>query len=69
MIPALYKIFGKDVIMQFGGGIHWHPKGTRYGARGARQALEATIKGISLKEYAKSHRELREVIDKFSCEI
>jgi len=34
----------------------------------ARQALEATIRGIPLKEYAKSHRELREVLDKFAYE-
>jgi ribulose-bisphosphate carboxylase large chain len=68
MIPALYKIFGNDVIMQLGGGIHWNPRGTRYGAMGARQALEATIARIPLKEYAKSHRELREVLDKFSHE-
>jgi ribulose-bisphosphate carboxylase large chain len=24
MIPDLYSIFGKEVIMQFGGGIHAH---------------------------------------------
>lgn len=68
MIPALYKIFGKDVIMQFGGGIHWNPRGTRAGAMGARQALDAVMLGKSLVEYAKSHRELQEVVDKFSHE-
>jgi ribulose-bisphosphate carboxylase large chain len=68
MIPALYKIFGKDVIMQFGGGIHWNPRGTRYGAMGARQALEAVMRGVSIKEYAKSHKELQEVVNKFSHE-
>jgi len=65
MIPELYKIFGDDVVLQFGGGIHGHPKGTRAGAGAARQALEATMNKISLKEYAKTHKELREAFEKF----
>ena len=44
--------------MQAGGGIHGHPGGTRKGAMAMRQALDATLKGISLDEYAKDHVEL-----------
>jgi ribulose-bisphosphate carboxylase large chain len=65
MIPDLYTIFGKDVIMQFGGGIHAHPMGTTAGATACRQALEATLEGISLQEYAKNHKELGVAIDKW----
>ena len=65
MAPALYKIMGKDVIMQFGGGIHGHPKGTISGAKAARQAVDAAMKGISLEEYAKSHKELGETLEKW----
>lgn len=65
MIPALYKIFGKDVIMQFGGGIHGHPKGTIPGAIAARQALDAALKNISLEKYAQSHKELGEALEKW----
>ena len=65
MAPALYKIFGKDVIMQFGGGIHGHPGGTISGAAAARQAVDAAVKGIELREYAKSHKELREALEKW----
>lgn len=65
MIPKLYKIFGNDVILQFGGGIHWNPRGTIYGAMATKQALDATLKGIPLKEYAKTHQELKEAIEKF----
>ncbi|MDD5133687.1 MAG: type III ribulose-bisphosphate carboxylase [Candidatus Nanoarchaeia archaeon] len=61
-IPALYKLFGNDVIMQMGGGIHWNPLGTKYGAMGARQALEATIKGIPLEEYAVHHKALQQAL-------
>lgn len=64
-IPKLYQYFGKDVVFQFGGGVHWHPKGSRYGAMGVRQALEAVLQGIPLKEYAKTHKELEEAIEKF----
>jgi ribulose 1,5-bisphosphate carboxylase large subunit-like protein len=31
----------------------------------ARQAVEATLNGISLKDYAKNHRELNETLAKF----
>ncbi len=64
-IPKLVKNFGNDLIMQFGGGIHSHPNGTGAGARAAKQALNATIKGINLKKYAKTHAELRLAIEKW----
>lgn len=65
MIPELVKIFGKDIIMQFGGGIHAHPMGTRAGAAACRQALDAALKDISLKEAAKRNKELRAAIKKW----
>jgi ribulose-bisphosphate carboxylase large chain len=65
MIPDLYSIFGKDVIMQFGGGIHAHPMGTAAGATACRQALDATLEGISLQDYAKDHKELEVAIGKW----
>ncbi len=65
MIPALYKQFGKDIALQFGGGIHAHPRGTRAGAKAAVQALEATLKGIPLQKYATGRHELAEAIRKW----
>jgi len=65
MVPELTKIFGKDVIMQFGGGIHAHPLGTVSGAMACRQAVDASLDGISLKEYAKTHSELKAALDKW----
>jgi len=64
-IPKLVKNLGNDVIIQMGGGLHSHPNGTGAGARAAKQALNATIKKISLKKYAKDHAELRLAIDKW----
>jgi ribulose-bisphosphate carboxylase large chain len=59
LVPALLEIFGKDVVIQAGGGIHGHPEGTVAGAKAMRQAVDAASKGIILEEYAKTHRELR----------
>ena len=64
-VPKLVEIMGKDIIIQFGGGIHGHPRGTRAGATAVRQAIEATEGGVSLEEYAKTHKELRIAIKKW----
>jgi ribulose-bisphosphate carboxylase large chain len=58
LVPALLEIFGNDVVLQAGGGIHGHPDGTVCGAKAMRQAVDATLEGKSLDEYAKSHKEL-----------
>jgi ribulose-bisphosphate carboxylase large chain len=63
LVPALLDIFGKDVIIQAGGGIHGHPDGTKTGALAMRHAVDAVLKGISLEEYAKTHVELRGALD------
>jgi ribulose-bisphosphate carboxylase large chain len=65
MVPALVKGLGNNIVIQAGGGVHWHPKGTKFGAMGLRQAVDAVEKGVSLQEYAKTHQELQDVIDKF----
>jgi ribulose-bisphosphate carboxylase large chain len=48
MVPALTRMMGFDIIVQMGGGIHGHPKGTRAGAAAARAAVEAVAAGIPL---------------------
>lgn len=63
--PYLIHHLGRNIIMQFGGGIHGHPKGTIAGATAARQAVDATLKGFSLEEYAKNHKELAQVLEKW----
>ncbi len=61
-VPFLIKHLGKDLAIQAGGGIHGHPLGTEAGARAMRQAIDATLKNISLNEYAKTHVELEEAL-------
>jgi ribulose-bisphosphate carboxylase large chain len=62
LIPALINFFGIDFVIQAGGGIHGHPKGTICGAKAMRQAVKATLQGISLKEYAETHKELLDAL-------
>ncbi len=64
-IDAVVKVHTKDVVIQAGGGVHGHPKGTYYGAKAMRQAVEAVEKGISIPEYAKTHEELKMAIEKW----
>lgn len=59
LVPALIKFFGEDFAIQAGGGIHGHRDGTVAGATAMRQAVDATLEGISLREYAREHRELK----------
>ena len=63
VVPALMKYFGKDFVIQAGGGIHGHTNGTVSGATAVRQAVDATLQNISLKDYAKTHKELQIALD------
>ena len=63
LVPALMEFFGKDFVIQAGGGIHGHTGGTVSGAKAMRQAVNATLDGISLKEYAETHKELRVALE------
>ncbi len=65
LVPELLKIFGVDVIIQAGGGVHGHPDGTEAGAKAMRQAIEAAMKGISLREYAEEHSELKMALERW----
>ena len=62
-VPFLIRHLGKDLVIQAGGGIHGHPAGTAAGATAMRQAVDAVMKGETLKEYAKDHKELREALE------
>lgn len=69
--PTLLKPFidvmgNVDFITTMGAGAHAHPNGTREGAIALVQACEAYQKGITIQEYAKTHRELEVAISFFS---
>jgi len=58
MVPKIMQELGNDIVIGSGGGIHAHPNGPVAGGKAFRQSIEATMKGISLEEYAKTHKEL-----------
>jgi len=58
MVPKVMKDLGNNIVIGSGGGIHAHPQGPVAGGKAFRQAIDATMKGIPLKEVAKEHPEL-----------
>lgn len=62
LVPALIDIFGVDFVIQAGGGIHGHPDGSKAGAEAMRQAVEAKLESVSLREYAEDHPELAKAL-------
>jgi ribulose-bisphosphate carboxylase large chain len=63
LVPDLMGFFGNDFVIQAGGGIHGHADGTVSGAMAMRQAVDAVLHGVSLKEYAESHKELQVALE------
>ncbi len=59
ILQKLVRVMGKDIIAQAGAGVGAHPLGIEAGAKSMRQAIEAIMKKIDLKEYAKTHNELK----------
>jgi ribulose-bisphosphate carboxylase large chain len=59
------QVLGTDLVVQAGGGVHGHPKGTRAGAKAMVQAAEAAFQNISPSEYAKTHPELALALEKW----
>ena len=62
-VPLLVKDLGIHIAIGAGGAIHAHPMGPRAGAKAFRQAIEATLKGIPLEEYAADHMELKAALE------
>ncbi len=62
LVPSLIGFFGKEFVIQAGGGIHGHPDGTLAGATAMRQAVAATLRDIPLTGQAEKHSELRKAL-------
>ncbi|MGB7156650.1 MAG: ribulose-bisphosphate carboxylase large subunit family protein [Tepidisphaeraceae bacterium] len=54
-----------DLLYMAGGGIMAHPSGPAAGVAALRQAWEAAMAGVEINEFAKTHSELRQQIEKF----
>jgi ribulose-bisphosphate carboxylase large chain len=65
LVEPLVKIAGTNIQIQAGGGVAGHPEGVRGGSKALSQAVDAAYQGITLAEYAKDHKELREALTKW----
>src|SRR3989344_5931302 len=65
LVSQIIKMLGNDIMVQCGGGVLGHPSGIEAGAMALRQAIDATSNNISLKEYAKTHIELKVALGKW----
>ncbi|MDG6929240.1 MAG: type III ribulose-bisphosphate carboxylase [Nitrososphaerota archaeon] len=65
LIPPVLDMLGTNIVVQIGGGIWGHPSGGKAGAEAMRDAIDAYMKKISLEEYARKSRPLREALKKW----
>lgn len=64
-LPMVIEALGPNIVLQLGGGTLGHPDGPAAGAKAVRQAIDAIMQGISLDEYAKTHKELARALEKW----
>lgn len=62
IVDQIMKMFGTNIMIQLGGGVHGHPKGSYAGAKAMRAAVEAYLDKISVEEKAKTCPELKEAM-------
>lgn len=65
-VPTWERLQSPDLIFLAGGGLFAHPGGIAAGVKALRQSWEAAMGGVPLDVAAKTHRELREALEKFA---
>lgn len=63
LVPLLINDFGKDSVINAGGGVHGHPDGAIGGGKAFQTAVEAVLAGSTLVEFAQNSPELKQAID------
>ncbi|MGM7720070.1 2,3-diketo-5-methylthiopentyl-1-phosphate enolase [Metabacillus sp. Hm71] len=63
LVPLLIHDFGKDSVINAGGGVHGHPNGAIGGGQAFRAAIDAVLSGVSLHEAATESADLNLAID------
>ena len=69
-VPMVIEDLGVNVMIGTGGGVHAFPEehgGPPAGARAFRLAINASVQGISLKEYAQDHPELKVALEQWGA--
>jgi ribulose-bisphosphate carboxylase large chain len=62
IVDLIFKLLGTNIMIQLGGGVHGHPKGSHAGAVAMRAAVEAYLDKVSAEEKAKTCPELKEAL-------
>ncbi|KIL45869.1 2,3-diketo-5-methylthiopentyl-1-phosphate enolase [Jeotgalibacillus soli] len=62
LVPQLIHDFGKDQVINAGGGVHGHPDGAVAGGKSFRQAVDSIIEGKSLEDVLDEKKELKTAI-------
>jgi ribulose-bisphosphate carboxylase large chain len=65
-VPDVVGAAGRDVMLLIGAGAFEHPGGVEAGARSVRQAVDAVVGGIALKEAAQDAPELAAALSHFA---
>jgi len=65
LVPQLYHDFGKDSVINAGGGIHGHALGAIGGGSAFRQAVDGVLAGKTLSEQAETNPELKLAIEQW----
>jgi len=69
MVPRLLADYGRDVVINAGGGIHGHAQGPRAGARAMRQAVDLALAGHPFTEpLPDGHEELAAAIGQWGAQ-
>ena len=64
-VEEIIKDIGCDCAISAGGAIRGHSMGAIAGAKALRQAIDAVVSGVSLKDHASSHEELKAALEKW----
>lgn len=66
LIPKILELNRSfDLVIQVGGGVLGHPNGPKAGAKAVRDAIDASLEGVSLEEKAKESNELLVALKKW----
>lgn len=67
LVPQIIEDYGKDVIINAGGGVHGHPMGSQAGMTAVRQAIDLCMKGYTPEKMkANAPAELKEALELWS---
>jgi len=68
IVPDMIDLYGPDVVIQLGGGIHGHPDGSTAGAKALRDVIDGTMRGDSLDAITQDSKEAAKAVETWGTE-